>query len=224
MKEQIHYDISIEIERKKDKVFRYKYTKTWDSKKKKIIAILFNPSKATLTYNDRTVDFLTDFFNSKEYRKRYNLPEYGGIVILNLFSYMSPNQKNLINTVKEYEDKNCKLINEFLDANKDCDYYFGWGKDFKSIKNNLDKYMEDNKIPNSKKKIITAELDTLIKEADKRKYCIERFFVENDMKSKVRCFYSKTKDKKVNKCLHPSKYKESWIYSEYFQNYLKLKS
>lgn len=123
--ENIIYNIAIKMDEIDNKRFRYFYKKSWRDGDNIIIAILLNPSKATLTRNDKTVDILTEFFLNK----------YGGIIILNLFSLMCSKPTGLANKVEEYEKKNRELVIKVLNENLDKDFFIGWGMSFAGIKN-----------------------------------------------------------------------------------------
>jgi len=136
MEEKINYSVSIDIEKNGYKRYRYNYVKCWDEKEKKIIVILLNPSKATLTRNDKTLDILTETFLNK----------YGGMIVLNLFSLMSTMPIDLIDKERIYEDKNWKNVTCFLEKNIDKDFFIGWGKSFAGIKDkNIIKEAKDKK-------------------------------------------------------------------------------
>ncbi|GAA0735664.1 DUF1643 domain-containing protein [Clostridium oceanicum] len=134
MKQGIIYTISLNIEENNKKFFRYYYTKCWDNHKPKIIAILLNPSKATLTRNDKTLDFLTEYFINKG---------YGSMTILNLFSFMCTCSNKISNTKQEYEKKNWQYVKRYINKNKEKDFFIGWGNSFYSIKN--DKFIQKAK-------------------------------------------------------------------------------
>lgn len=209
MEKMIKYTIAIDIEEKNDKFFRYSYTKCWNEGKAKIIAILFNPSKATLTRNDTTLDFLTEHF----------LDSYGGIVVLNLFSFMCSNPINLINTEDEYEIKNWGKLMGLLEENKDSDFFIGWGTNFKNVEKRSNEYIKKNNISDSEKQNIIKSANNIEKCASKKKDELEKFFVKNNMEERIYCFWSYTKNKKSNKALHPSTYDrcgKNWTYDKYF--------
>lgn len=124
MNQEITYNISLDIEENNEKFFRYSYIKCWDKSKPKIVAILLNPSKATLTRNDKTLDFLTEYFMNKD---------YGSMKIINLFCYMCTKSNRIQNTENDYEDKNWKYVKRYIDGNKDKDFFIGWGNSFDSI-------------------------------------------------------------------------------------------
>lgn len=146
--ENITYNIAIEIDESDNEKYRYFYKKSWREGKNIIVAILLNPSKATLTRNDKTLDILTEFFLNK----------YDGMVILNLFSLMCSNPSGLINKDEEYEKKNRKLVIKVLNENLDKDFFIGWGKSFariedrsiineaKNKKQKVEKFFRDKKL------------------------------------------------------------------------------
>lgn len=179
MNQEITYNISLDIEENNEKFFRYSYIKCWDESKPTIVAILLNPSKATLTRNDKTLDFLTEYFINEG---------YGSMTIINLFCYMCTSSNRILNTEKDYEDKNWEYVKKYIAGNKDKDFFVGWGNSFFSIKN-----------------------DEFIQDAKDKKIYIEKFFRKNKLKDKVFCFRSKW-----GKALHPSRHKEVWEYGKYF--------
>ncbi|NJJ35308.1 DUF1643 domain-containing protein [Clostridioides difficile] len=141
--DRINYEISIYMEKYNEKKFRYNYRKKWDENKK-IIAILFNPSKATLTQNDKTTDFLTEFFMSKG---------YGELIIINLFAFMCSKSEKISDTEEQFEYKNWEYVLKYLDSNlkndSEKDFFIGWGANISSIKDDKAKEI----IKNKKKKI-----------------------------------------------------------------------
>lgn len=139
MKESIIYSISIDIDEIENKKFRYSYIKCWNENKDKVAVILLNPSKATLTRNDKTLDILTETFLNK----------YGGMIVFNLFSFMCTNPIDLIDNYELYEDKNWNNVMSFLEKNKDKEFFIGWGNSFNGIKDNNIK----NEAKNKKKQI-----------------------------------------------------------------------
>lgn len=180
MIEEISYKIKLNIEYNKDKTkrFRYEYSKVWNENKKLITAILLNPSKADKYCSDKTLDVLTKTFYEKG---------YGGFIVLNLFAYMQSKSSEIKNTDENKEKINYKHIKDYLEKNKNTEYFIGWGNDFG--------YLYES-IKNSAK--------------TKKKY-IENFFRVNNMKSKIKCFRSDN-----GKALHPAKFSESWDYADYF--------
>lgn len=124
MIKQVKYSIEIDIENGNNKRFRYYYKKTWDNTKPIITAILLNPSKADLTFNDNTLDRLTTEFLNRE---------YGGMVILNLFCLMDKFPNKLIYSEINKEIKNLRYIYNYINNNQKKDYFIGWSNSFNNI-------------------------------------------------------------------------------------------
>lgn len=216
MVNNINYKIKVDIEESSGGYrYRYFYEKKWkyrnrESKNKMIIAILFNPSKADLVYNDVTIDNLTKYF----------LHLYDDMIVLNLFSFMSPRPKDLINTKCKYECKNWKKVMSFLNQNKNNDFFIGWGKDFNNVEKRCKEFIKkENKnsieINETERQNLMKLAKSIDKSANKRKMKLEKFFKDNEMKDNIYCFYNK----KGDKALHPSssKYLHEWIYDKFFK-------
>ena len=62
------------------KKYRYSLTRVWDDEKPRVLFIMLNPSKADAEKNDRTVTRCINF------AKHWG---YGGLYVVNLFSYIS---------------------------------------------------------------------------------------------------------------------------------------
>ncbi|GAA0825294.1 DUF1643 domain-containing protein [Clostridium tertium] len=114
----IKYEVDVIIKTEGENRYRYLYEKTWNSTKKYIICILFNPSKADLYFNDNTLDRLVYEFKD----------EYGGIKVLNLFSIMETKLSDNYNTMKENE--NFEFIKEYIRENTMSNFFVGWGNSF----------------------------------------------------------------------------------------------
>lgn len=100
--------------------YRYKLTKIWDEHKKKAIIIMVNPSKASELKSDRTVTNVTNFLVDHD---------YGGLIILNLFAYMSSYTTELSKRENQYELKNIDYI---IGSLKECNtVIIAWGSDNK---------------------------------------------------------------------------------------------
>ncbi|MBU5227844.1 DUF1643 domain-containing protein [Clostridium senegalense] len=95
--------------------YRYRLYKKW-SDKPNAVAIMLNPSKASLVESDNTVTNITNHFYNRG---------FGSLTILNLFSYMNTDSKKLINSKKEYEDINIEILKKYI---RDADEILvGWG-------------------------------------------------------------------------------------------------
>ncbi len=70
----------------KDCKYRYYLTRTWDPKRSPVIFMMCNPSKATAEEDDPTI------CRCKEYARKWG---YGGLIVVNLFAFRSPDPKTL---------------------------------------------------------------------------------------------------------------------------------
>ena len=84
---------------------RYFLKCTWDSNKPMVTFILLNPSIASESICDPTVDKCIHF------AKRDG---YGKVAIVNLFSRISTNPNELLEAVDRTGDKNVKHVNNFI--------------------------------------------------------------------------------------------------------------
>lgn len=108
-------------------LYRYKLTRIWDENKKKATVIMLNPSKANELKTDKTVMNVTNFLIDNR---------YGGIIIVNLFSYMTTYPNELKNRNEDYEKLNEKYI---LEAFEEADtIIIAWIR-------NGQKYIKDEK-------------------------------------------------------------------------------
>ena len=95
--------------------YRYRLYKKW-SDKPNAVAIMLNPSKASLVESDNTVTNITNHFYNRG---------FGSLTILNLFSYMNTDPKKLINSKKEYEDINIEFLQKYIKNAEEI--LVGWG-------------------------------------------------------------------------------------------------
>ncbi|MEK4878758.1 MULTISPECIES: DUF1643 domain-containing protein [Paenibacillus] len=100
--------------------YRYRLSRTWDEEKKKGVLLMLNPSKATELLTDRTVMNVTNFLINAG---------YGGIEVINLFSYMTPDTKNLRNRDLNYERYNDSYILDVVSCVENPIVIIGWGSD-----------------------------------------------------------------------------------------------
>jgi len=104
--------------------YRYRLTRTWDETKETIGIIMLNPSKANALKTDKTIMNISNYLIDKG---------YGGVDVVNLFSYMSTEKKDLKNRKQEYEKYNDKYIVDLL--NERCMTIIAWGANTKEYKN-----------------------------------------------------------------------------------------
>ena len=109
-------NITIEIMGSNDLRFRYGYTKTWDTEKKKAIFILMNPSKGTELQLDNTIVVI----NNHCVREGF-----GGFSILNLFPLMATDPKELSWNLHLKSAENISFIEEALKHSEDI--FIAWG-------------------------------------------------------------------------------------------------
>lgn len=78
----------------RDRRYRYELVRGWDASKPYCLFIMLNPSTADEVNDDPTIRRVTD------YAKRWG---YGGVIVLNLFSFRTPDPKKLeeLSRVKE---------------------------------------------------------------------------------------------------------------------------
>ena len=84
-----------------DEKYRYFLTRYWNRSKKPLAFLMLNPSTATETQNDPTVE---------RCERRARKEEYGGIHIYNLFAYRATDPKDM----KAQDDPIGKWNNHFL--------------------------------------------------------------------------------------------------------------
>lgn len=95
--------------------YRYVLFRGWDCTKPKIMFIGLNPSTATAEMDDPTIRRV------KQFAKDWG---YGGVYMCNLFSFVSPNPKDLLSCVDPVNE-NDKWLNIFSGNVKDV--LFAWG-------------------------------------------------------------------------------------------------
>lgn len=103
-----------------NKEYRYRLTRTWDANKNKGVLLMLNPSKATELFTDKTLMNVTNFLINAD---------YGGIEVINLFAYMTPYTKFLMDRKMKYERFNDKYILEVVSCVKNSLIIIGWGSD-----------------------------------------------------------------------------------------------
>ncbi|MFC5401479.1 DUF1643 domain-containing protein [Cohnella soli] len=81
--------------------YRYRLTRTWDKTKELVGLIMFNPSKANALKTDDTIMNITNYLIDHD---------YGGVDIVNLFSYMSINKSGVTNRDQTHERLNDNYI------------------------------------------------------------------------------------------------------------------
>lgn len=104
-----------------DKTKRYYLIRQWDSEKKRAVAILLNPSKASHLKSDNTV---TNCLNAI-----IDLKEYGSLEVVNLFPIMKTKSENLIKADKEFDGVNFSYIQKAV--GKADKIIIGWGSNKK---------------------------------------------------------------------------------------------
>lgn len=98
-----------------DRKYRYALWRVWDNKKPLILFIGLNPSTADETKDDATIRKVIKF------AKRW---KYGGIVMMNLFAFISPYPKDL-KTCNDPVGENDWWLHEY--KMKCRDVLFAWG-------------------------------------------------------------------------------------------------
>ena len=101
-----------------DRKERYSLTRIWNFEKPLFLFIMFNPSNADDTIDDPTIRRLIDFTEKFE---------YGGFKVVNLFTKISPNPKN-VNISKVLKIKNLKVIKKMVNSVDEIVY--AWGNKF----------------------------------------------------------------------------------------------
>ncbi|WP_291581404.1 DUF1643 domain-containing protein [Clostridium sp. UBA6640] len=125
--------------------YRYLLKRTWDKEKNIATVIMLNPSKADILKSDKTITSLMNYLIDNN---------YGSMIVVNMFSYMSTDPKELKNKKDEFEALNNKYIIEA--SEKADDIIIAWTREnfinkkrevefiIKSYKNKL-KCFRDNK-------------------------------------------------------------------------------
>src|SRR3990167_1455687 len=109
--------------------FRYKLWRVWDKSKTKVMFIGLNPSNANETDPDPTITRCINFAKSWG---------YGGIVMTNLFAFVSTDPKKLITSGEDLKINNFTL----LDTSTQCEIViFCWGA-FKQAKQRMNDIIE----------------------------------------------------------------------------------
>lgn len=94
---------------------RFVLKREWNKSNKKILFIMFNPSKANETKDDPTIRRLINF------SKKFN---YGGLIVGNLYTYISSNP-NKIDRSQNISKKNIKILAKLI--NSVTDVVYAWG-------------------------------------------------------------------------------------------------
>lgn len=117
--------------------YRYLLTRTWDKSKPKATVLMLNPSVADVLKMDRTIMNVMNYLIDSE--------EYGGLVVVNLFAYVSTDPKMLKHRDDDLEAKN----NEYLDDTFDDSEIIivAWTRDNykprkREVKNKLQSYQD----------------------------------------------------------------------------------
>ena len=102
-----------------DRKHRYSLNRIWDNDKPKVLFIMLNPSLANSDQDDPTIRRLINFTKQLG---------YGGFYVGNLFSYITPYPKDLLNQDLRYCNKNLKEIRKMIALSNEVIY--GWGNSF----------------------------------------------------------------------------------------------
>ena len=94
---------------------RFLLKREWNKSKKKILYIMYNPSKADESKDDPTIRRLINF--SKKF-------DYGGFFVGNLYTFISSNP-NKIDRSKNISKKNIKILIKLI--NSVSDVVYAWG-------------------------------------------------------------------------------------------------
>jgi len=98
--------------------YRYRLTRIWNDNKEIVGLIMLNPSKANVLKMDNTIMNISNYLIDRN---------YGGMDVVNLYSYMVTKPKNLTEREQEFEDVNDKYIDEVV--NERCMTIIAWGSD-----------------------------------------------------------------------------------------------
>ena len=116
------------IYKKKNAIFsedgkhRFILTRTWDEDKDILGIIMLNPSKADYEIDDPTIKTLVNFVNCWG---------YGGIIVGNLYSYISPDSKNVLDlpiNIRTKPENETYVLNELILKSKKVVYAWGNGQ------------------------------------------------------------------------------------------------
>ena len=88
-----------------DQKHRYTLERSWDSERPKVLYIMLNPSLANSDKDDPTIRRLINFTKQLG---------YGGFYVGNLFSYITPYPKDLLDKDLSYCNKNLKEIRKMI--------------------------------------------------------------------------------------------------------------
>jgi len=122
---EINSIVKSEAKFSKDKTHRYLLEKVWDEEKPLATIIMLNPRKQTdALYLDKSVMLFMNFCISQG---------FGGIYIVNLFSFMCDSEKKLkaVNYHKRYDKDTDKWIKHAV--NNSVKFYIGWGSNKNKI-------------------------------------------------------------------------------------------
>ncbi|MEM7162758.1 MAG: DUF1643 domain-containing protein [Bacteroidota bacterium] len=118
------------------KAHRFRLARIWNEEKETLLFIGLNPSRADHYTSDRTIT------KCISYAQNWN---YGGLTMVNLFSFISPYPNELKRHTHLYTDENRKHIKEALESHEQV--IFMWGnlpkfctfdiEIFKDVKNPL---------------------------------------------------------------------------------------
>lgn len=116
--------------------YRYKLTRVWDETKPKATLIMLNPSKADMLKSDKTVMNVTNYLIDNE---------YGSVDIVNLFSYITTDPKNLIRRDDTFEALNNEyLTSAFSEAET---IIVAWARDkYKTRKKAVEAMLKEHKM------------------------------------------------------------------------------
>ena len=103
----------------KDQKHRYTLERSWDFERPKVLYIMLNPSLANIDKDDPTIRRLISFTKQLG---------YGGFYVGNLFSYITPYPKDLLDKDLSYCNKNLKEIRKMIASSNEVIY--GWGNSF----------------------------------------------------------------------------------------------
>ena len=86
--------------------YRYRLTRIWDEKKEIAGIIMINPSKANALKTDRTIMNVMNYLIDKN---------FGGVDVVNLFSFITTEQENLNQRNIVYENPNDYYISQMIE-------------------------------------------------------------------------------------------------------------
>ncbi|MCA1318393.1 DUF1643 domain-containing protein [Bacillus tianshenii] len=111
--------VRVEFDNENNPSYRYVLECKWEENQKVVTFIMLNPSVADNRVCDPTLNRCVD------YAKSWG---FGGMNILNLFAFISPNPKDLLKVKDPIGEKNDEIIDRIISSSDEI--VFAWGSDY----------------------------------------------------------------------------------------------